>query len=163
MFAKSFPRKQFPTKIFIKNILEETFYGCKIISSKTKSYQNCGCNINFSKKGLPKVFMQHIFDQNFHGCKIVSLKTGSYQKFSSKNLGRKFFMVAKAILRKPVPTKNVHVKFFGQNFFMFAKLFPREQVPTKKFQQKNLDENFFMFTKSFPRIQFPNKIFIKIV
>jgi hypothetical protein len=48
--------------------LVENFYGRKIISSETGSYQ--------------KFSSQIIWSQLFYGRKIISSKTGSYQKFS---------------------------------------------------------------------------------
>ena len=68
MVAKSFPRKQVPTKNF-HQIWSKIVYGRKIISSKTGSYQK------FSENFLVEIF---------YGRKIHSSKTGSHQKSSSK-------------------------------------------------------------------------------
>jgi hypothetical protein len=132
MVANSFPRKQVPTTIFIKFFLvenflwlqnhflenrfipkfssnffwSEIFYGCKIISSKTGSYQNFHQILfgrkffmvakSFSRKQVPpKIFIKFFWSKIFYGCKIIFSITGSYQNFSQIFFGRKFFMVAK--------------------------------------------------------------------
>ena len=83
LVAKSFPRKQVLTKNFHQNIFGlKIFYGCKIISSNTGSYN--------------KFLSTNVWSKNFYGCKIISSKPGSYQKLSLKIIWSKiFFMVAK--------------------------------------------------------------------
>ena len=68
MVAKSFPRKQILTNHFHETFLVENSYGCKIISSKTGSYQKFSWKIlveNFlwlqnhflENRFLPKIFI----------------------------------------------------------------------------------------------------------
>jgi len=132
---------------------------------------------HFLEKGFgPNIFIQKILVDNLFCCKIICLKTRLHQKFTSKNYGRKFFIVAKSFLRKLVCTENIHQKNFvriffcfkiissetgldqhfhqknfGRKFFIVAKSFPRKLVSTKNFHQKNFGRNFFIVAKSFPR------------
>ena len=45
MVANSFPRKQVPTKNLNQKFFVENFYCCKVVSSKTGSYQKFKKNI----------------------------------------------------------------------------------------------------------------------
>ena len=120
MVAKSFPRKQvLIKKIVLKIFWPKMFYGCKLISSKTGSYQKYSSIIFWSKM--------------FYSCTLISSKTGSYQTFWSKIL-----MVANLLPRKQAPIKHFH-----QKFFMVANSFPRKQVPNKSFHQHFLVETFY--------------------
>ena len=121
MIAKSFPRKQVPTKNFHQHFfgqnflllqhhflenrfaskiymiifLDEHFYGCKFVSSKTGSYQKFPSTFFWKKsllsfknhflenRFLPKIFIKIFWLKIFYGCKMISSYTGSYLKFSS--------------------------------------------------------------------------------
>ena len=102
MVAKSFLRKQVPTKNF-----HQKCFGRNFVWSQNHFLEN---------RFLPKIFINNFLVETFYGRKIISSKTGSYQKFSSKIFWSKIFMVAKLFPRKQVPTKNVHQIFFGRKF-----------------------------------------------
>jgi hypothetical protein len=164
MVVKPFPRKQVPTKnfhqyflvenflwlqnhslenrflprIFIENFLVgKFFYDCKIISSKTGSYQKFSSVIfcrtffivakSFPRKQVPtNNFHQKFLVQTFLWSKIISSKTGSYQTFSSKSFWSKNFYGCKIISSKTGSYHKFSSVFFGRKFFMVAKSFPRK-------------------------------------
>jgi len=94
----------FQQKISSNLFWSKMFYGCKIIFSKTGSFQN---------------FHQIFFWSNiFYGCKIISSRTGSCQHFHQNFFGRKCFMVAISFSRKQVPNK-IFIKFFFVDHFLW--------------------------------------------
>ena len=76
MFGKSFPRKHVPTKISSKILWSIIFYGCRIISSKSGSYQKFSWKIfiqtflwmqNYfiENRFLPNIFIKHFLVEMF--------------------------------------------------------------------------------------------------
>ena len=144
----------------MKNIWLKIFYRCKIISSKTGSYQN------FHKKFFGRKF-------------FMVVKSFPRKQVPTKIFLSNFFMVT-SFPQKQVPIENIHQTLFSRNFFMVAKSFPRKQVPTRNFRQNFLyggkinssktgsyqkfssvifARKFFIVAKSFPRKQVPTKNF----
>ena len=122
MIAKSFPPKQIPIKKFWSKI----FYDCKIISSKTGSYQK-------------------ILVENFYDCKIISSKTGSYQKILVENIlfSQNHFLETRFLPK--IPIKNFLVEHFlwSQNHFLENRFL--QQLSSTIFCSK-----IFLVANSFP-------------
>jgi hypothetical protein len=85
--------------------------------------------------------MKNILVENFYACKIVVSKSGMNNKFSSKFIGRKFFMVAKKFSRKLVCTQNFYEKFLVKNIYG-CKIVTSKPGLNKKLSSKFLVENF---------------------
>jgi hypothetical protein len=143
MVAKSFPREQVHTKIFIKFSLVENFL--------------CLHNYFLENRSLPKFSSNFFWSKIFYGCKIISSKTCSYQNFHQIFFVENFLLLQNHFLENRFLTK-VSAIFFGRKFFMVAKSFPRKQVLTKYFRENCLVENFSWLQNHFLENNFLTKI-----
>ena len=143
MVAKSFPRKQvhnknfhvkflveiflclqnhflenrFTPKIFMNVFWSKTFYGCKIISSKTGSNQKLSMKYFWSK---------------IYCCKLISSRTGSHQIFSSKFLWSKIFCLQNNFLENRFEPK-IFVKHLWSKMFVGCKIISSKTCLNNKF------------------------------
>ena len=198
IFTKSFPRKVFPTKIFIKVFLVENFFGCNIIFSRTGSYQIFhqiffGRKFfmvakSYSRKQVPtKIFIKfflvenflwlqnHFLEnmflpkfssniflvENFLLLQIHFLENRFLPKFSSNFFWSKMFYGCKIIFSKTGSFQNFHQIFFWSNIFYGCKIISSRTGSCQHFHQNFFGRKCFMVAISFSRKQVPNKIFIK--
>jgi len=126
-FQFNFQENTFLPKISIKIFCSKLFYCCKIISSKTGSYQNFHqivfgrkffmvANHFLENRFLPKFSSNCFWSKIFYGCKIISSKTGSYQNFHQIILVENFLWLQNHFL------ENMFLPKFSSNFF-WSKIF----------------------------------------
>ena len=159
IIAKSFPRKQVPSKIFIKLFLFEhflwlqnhflqnrfvpkifihifwskIFYGCKIISSKTGSYQKFSSNL--------------FLVQNFLSLQSQFLEYISIHNIFINIFFVEIFAVAKSFPQKQVPTNNFHGYFLGRYLFYCSIINSSKTVFNKKFSSNIFWSKIFYHSK----------------
>ena len=146
MVAKSFPRKQVPTKNFHQIFLVENFL----------RLQNHFLGNRFD----PKIFIKNFFSKIFYYCKIISSKTGLNQKFSSTFFWSIIFYGCKIISSKTGFNQKSSTKIFWSKNFMVAKSFPQKHVQPKIFIKKRSVENLLQLQNHFLENRFETKIFI---
>ena len=168
MVAKSFPRKQVPTKNFHQLFGRKFFMVAKSFPRnqvRTKNFHQIFLVENFlwsqnhflQNKYLLKIFIKFFWSKIFYCRKIISSKTGPTKNF------HQLFLVENFYGRKIISSKtSCYFKFslnlFGRKFFMVAKSFPRKQVPTENVHQIFLVENFLWSQNHFLENRFLLKI-----
>ena len=146
--AKSFPRKQVPTKNFHEICLVENFLWSqnhflenrfllkmfiKFIWSKIFLWSQ---NHFLENRFILKIFIKFFWSKIFYGRKINSSKIGSYQQFLPNCLLENFFMVAKSFPWKQVPTNKFYQNFsvekclWLQNHFLEYRFLPNIFIKT---------------------------------